>query len=77
MAAIEAKLAKRADRAAGDPAKAAEGARPEPSDVAGQTMSMSTNIYICPECWAMNDVAIDPIRTVFYRCWSCGAFLQI
>ena len=76
MTDVEITLGKQASAAGVDPARIGEGKKPAP-DVAGQSVSMNANIYVCPQCWAMNDVALDPMRLSIYSCWNCGDFFDV
>ena len=77
MNGIEAKLGQAASEADRNPAIAGEGGKPVTDEVAGQNVSMNANIYVCPQCWAMNDVALDTIRTGMFSCWNCGGYFDI
>ena len=76
MTDVEIVLGKHASAAGVDPDKIGAGKKPTP-DVAGQSVSMNANIYVCPQCWAMNDVAPDPMRLSIYSCWNCGGYFDV
>ncbi len=60
-----------------DPQKAAHFQKPKTAaEVEAQCGSGNYQIIICSQCWAVNEVHVDPRSWCGYGiCWNCGALL--
>ena len=49
-------------------AKTGKGHKPHSAEVGGRTAYLNV---VCPHCFALNYVWVDPNLYLYYTCWNC------
>ena len=75
MAELSVRIGRTGDKGKTDESRIAKGRKPYIAEVEGQMWH--DKLFVCPTCWSLNDVTINPQMFMTYFCWNCGAILEV